>query len=463
MLSTFKNKPMENYTHIHLESLQNYREFQKNATQSKDKNSIFRIYNYILEMSEIFWNDDNIRKIIREKPKYDVIIMISFCNDGALGIGHHLEIPVVLLNPIGSTSLANSYLANPNMAYIPNPVITRSADNFFGRLVAVTMNAVIAFLIRTLIDPYQQDIMRKYLPNSPPIWELQNNVSLMLVNSHFSVEPARPYVPNMIPIGGFHLDIVEEMSENMRIWLDNADNGAILFCLGSTISISSIEKEKLLAIIKVLGEMAPMKVIFKSEVDIENIPSNILVEKWLPQAAILAHPNMKLLICHGGLNSNIESVFYGVPMLGIPFFGDQTLNIEEAQKAGYGVLLEKKYITEETFRMKIQEIVNNPQYTLNAKKKSALMREQPVKPMDNAIFWIEHIIEFGEGSHLKNNGIGLAWYELYMLDIYCFFLGFTLLFLISIYFMTKIFMRILKICMKRLYSRTTKLKIKKEN
>ena len=42
-------------------------------------------------------------------------------------------------------------------------------------------------------------------------------------------------------------------------------------------------------------------------------PSNVKLSKWLPQEAILAHPNLKLFVTHGGQSSSQEALCHKKP------------------------------------------------------------------------------------------------------------------------------------------------------
>jgi glucuronosyltransferase len=49
---------------------------------------------------------------------------------------------------------------------------------------------------------------------------------------------------------------------------------------------------------------------------------------------------LKVFITHGGLLSIQESVYHGVPVIGIPIIGDQRMNVNAAVSAGYGYFLD---------------------------------------------------------------------------------------------------------------------------
>ena len=63
-------------------------------------------------------------------------------------------------------------------------------------------------------------------------------------------------------------------------------------------------------------------VILKWETDhIEGKPANVHLRKWLPQADLLAHPNLKAFVYSAGYYSFEESIFYrkpGVRMCPVP-------------------------------------------------------------------------------------------------------------------------------------------------
>lgn len=68
-----------------------------------------------------------------------------------------------------------------------------------------------------------------------------------------------------------------------------------------------------------------------------------------PQQDLLGHPRCRLFLSQGGMMSLQESVFHGVPILIIPFFGDQFANAQRAARQGYGRKLELKGMIENPF------------------------------------------------------------------------------------------------------------------
>lgn len=57
---------------------------------------------------------------------------------------------------------------------------------------------------------------------------------------------------------------------------------------------------------------------------------------------------------------------------------------------------------------------------------SRLFRSQPVSPMNNAIYWIEYVIQNGADS-IRSPALQFSWWQLALLDVY----GFIFLVIVS--------------------------------
>lgn len=75
---------------------------------------------------------------------------------------------------------------------------------------------------------------------------------------------------------------------------------------------------------------------------------------------VLAHPNVKVFVSHGGLLSTIEAVYHGVPILGIPIFCDQKMNMAIATEKGYAVNVPYRQLSEDILEKALTEILYNP-------------------------------------------------------------------------------------------------------
>lgn len=149
-----------------------------------------------------------------------------------------------------------------------------------------------------------------------------------------------------------------------------------------------------------------------------DIPSNVMIRKWLPQNDILAHPNVILFISHGGMFGTMEALYHGVPLLLIPFFGDQFRNAHRIEASGYGKTMHHQTITERSFTRAIDEIVSDPTFLKRARETSAIFNDNLAPSvMDEAMFWIEHAAKFKGAAHLKSHAVHMSWFTYLLLDV----------------------------------------------
>lgn len=72
----------------------------------------------------------------------------------------------------------------------------------------------------------------------------------------------------------------------------------------------------------------------------------------------VAHPNIKLFIYQGGLQSTEEAVHYGVPLIGIPFVFDQVYQIMKMVSMDVAKYLDIVQLTTPQFRNAILEVTS---------------------------------------------------------------------------------------------------------
>lgn len=160
------------------------------------------------------------------------------------------------------------------------------------------------------------------------------------------------------------------------------------------------------------------RVIWKFEDEtIPNLPKNVLIRKWLPQSDILAHPKVVLFISHGGMFGNFEAVNYGIQMLVIPIIGDQFRNAELIENAGYGKHLSFHDVTHESLYGTLNEMLNDNKYANRAKEISAIFTDNIVHPMDEFVWWIEHVIKFRGAKYLKSHAANMSLFTYLLVDV----------------------------------------------
>uniref|UniRef100_A0A1A9VF69 Glucuronosyltransferase n=1 Tax=Glossina austeni TaxID=7395 RepID=A0A1A9VF69_GLOAU len=118
----------------------------------------------------------------------------------------------------------------------------------------------------------------------------------------------------------------------------------------------------------------------------QDYDDNVFISAWFAQADILASPRVKLFVTHGGLLSTIEPIYHGKPLLGLPLFYDQETNVNRSQQMCFALSFDINDLTKASFRETILEIMTNNKYEQKVKEISQIYHDQPIKPIDLAIY-----------------------------------------------------------------------------
>ncbi|KAK9745647.1 UDP-glucoronosyl and UDP-glucosyl transferase [Popillia japonica] len=281
-----------------------------------------------------------------------------------------------------------------------------------------------------------------------PIHDIEKRIQILLANYDPIMDYPIPLPPYIIPVGGLHTRRSTPLKDDLKKILDNANQGVIYFALGTIVHSSALPMEKKKMFLEAFSKLdeiivhssaLPMEkkkmfleafskldeiVLWKYEGDdLVDVPKNVIIRKFFAQNNILAHKNVKLFITHGGGLSTQETMYNGVPIVGIPFFYDQWNNVAkmEAKNLGKGLVLQT--LTSNILHDTLREVLDNPTYTQDIKKLSKAFRSQKETPLERAVFWVEYVLEHKDLSYLNNRGRSMTWYERENLDIFgCFLL-----------------------------------------
>lgn len=242
------------------------------------------------EIIRVTLNNTDVKNLLQSKQKFDVIVQQLTLCEALLGVGYYLQAPTIVFNTIGSMFNIDKLTGNSHPpAYVPDIWLGLTDEMSFIERLKNTLSALATNVFSTLIiEPIQDRVLHEYFPEAPPLTSLASNISLVLLNAHYSiVETPRPYMPNMIPIGGFHVQMAEALPNDLMTYMNEAKDGVVLFSLGSNFKSADLPTDKLKIILETFAEF-PQRFLWKFEDDSLEVPPNVLIRKWLPQIAVLS-------------------------------------------------------------------------------------------------------------------------------------------------------------------------------
>uniref|UniRef100_A0A336KL35 UDP-glucuronosyltransferase n=1 Tax=Culicoides sonorensis TaxID=179676 RepID=A0A336KL35_CULSO len=386
---------------------------------------------------------EKMQHFLKSKNSIDVILMGFSESPILFGLSKELNAPIIVTSPQPLCYVFEPYTgAYAHDSFVPNLLLNLNDKmNFKERCLNTAVNFIARVSMR-LMYWVQRDLLNELYPNSNyNLWEMiQNSVQLMLINSHFTINRPLPYMTNMIEVAGLHIpDQINTLPFSLKKFMDEAENGVIYFCMGATLKMKDLDLEKKLLIVNALKKIS-MRVVIKWDDDStinELTPgTKFYASNWLPQNDILAHPNLRAYITHGGILSTTEGIYHGVPIVGIPIFGDQRKNIKKIIEFGIAVQVEYDTLSVETLSEAISRVTQNKTFDTNAKELSKRFRDRPMTPVKTAQYWVEYVIRYKNQDFMRSPAMNLNMIEYFNCDVNFTFL---IIILIGSYINWKIF------------------------
>ncbi|KAK9498364.1 hypothetical protein O3M35_003014 [Rhynocoris fuscipes] len=436
---------------------------------------MFGIIEIGIELSRSALKTEPLRKLISDKDsKYDVVITeTGLFHEPFVAFGHKFNATII---DISSVFLfpRSAYVTGNHMptTYVPVGFYFSFHDRmtFVERVKNTFLYYWDVFYAKLYYYKKQDALMREHFiyPGSENIPDLEymiSNTALTLMEHDLAVGYPVPLHKNVVQVSGVGLKTPDPLPQDLQKFMDESKNGVIYFSFGSLFNITSLRPETQQAIINALSTFTKYKNVLM-KINDENLGAklsskNFVIKPWFPQRSILAHPNCDLFITHGGLHGTMEGFYHGVPMVVMPVVSDQLYNAKIIETHGLGLSLDSQSITEQQLIDTINEVLKNPKYRENARKRSAIFKDKPISPMDNAIYWIEYVIRHKGAPHLRPAVLDLYWYQRLMLDVIVFYLFISAILIFILYLILKLFHRCLCILISSLFFRDNQTKFKK--
>ncbi|XP_073977481.1 UDP-glycosyltransferase UGT4-like [Rhodnius prolixus] len=324
-----------------------------------------------------------------------------------------------------------SYFVDVKLPYTDRMTFMQRLHNLYN--VLITLSITFMYTLIRMQELSDEHIKYPGWETRPELSSMISNSSLVLVNSHFSINYPYPLPPNIIDVAGIHIRPSKPLPQNLEDFMSSwAEDGVLLFSWGSMLRGEKADSKDVYdSLIRAFSRLK-LGIIWKTNLKEcpDDLPDNVFISEWLPQQDILAHKNLRLMVTHGGLSSMIETIHFAVPVVVTPFFFDQGKNARKLVDIGMGVMLEADNISTQSLVWAVQEVAYSNSYRIAAQKQSAIFRDKPSHPLQEAVYWIEYLLNYGDV--LRPSFTQMPYYKILLLDVWAFIFIFSIIVIYAI-------------------------------
>ena len=141
----------------------------------------------------------------------------------------------------------------------------------------------------------------------------------------------------------------QNMSTELETWLDSKPERSVAFVsMGSVAQLSAEHGKAIVIAIQVTGHSAIWSPRENNRYILEGLEldkERFSILSWVPQLAVLQHKAISLAILQGGMNGVHEAIYFGVPVITVPFVNDQADVSARVDHHGVGIQLLRSHLT----------------------------------------------------------------------------------------------------------------------
>ncbi|KAK0397067.1 hypothetical protein QR680_001964 [Steinernema hermaphroditum] len=240
--------------------------------------------------------------------------------------------------------------------------------------------------------------IKKRFAHFPDVNKLKQNADFYFVNTDPLLEGNTALPPNVIQVGGLHIDHVKPLFSPWNSTIAAAEEGVIVVSLGTQANSSAMTETQARVILNVLRKFNKYRIYWRvgpsiqlPSIDMDKVPDHINITAFIPQNDLIAMKQTRLLITNGGMSSVMEALVHGVPVVGIPLYGSNRQNLQKVAAKGLGVVVEKSQLTETNLYNSMKEVLETAKYKDTAKDMAREWKDRGKTAFDRALHYIEHV------------------------------------------------------------------------
>lgn len=419
-------KPHENLTEIKLSESENLLALSSNENQLELRNSLLSNVELFREKFEMFMRhlkSEKIQNFIQSAKRndFDLIISDNFFFNPLMALSEVFDCPMILSSASETFPNIHSMMGNEvnpieNSYQMPIPVLPAEMT-IRQKLGALFLNYGAIFL-ELCLKFYNANALKKFFPNQTATQsDIENRVSLVMTNTHPAMGLVRPS-SSLLHIGFLGVRPPKPLPVgDLKNFMDNSKTGVIYVSFGGANKASKIDRRIIQNFLNFFNN-ASYDVVWQIDDNriLSETSDNIFLIDWVPQADLLAHPNLKLFISQGGMHSFQEAIDRVVPMILFPFYYDQFFCATSMQQKGCGVTLDPEAFTAEELEEAIKEVLK-PDCKKSLEKLREIIYDEPMTSQEKVAWWVEYIIRYKGAKHLFYHGRNVPLYEKYCLDL----------------------------------------------
>ncbi|XP_041854848.1 UDP-glucuronosyltransferase 2A2-like [Melanotaenia boesemani] len=386
--------------------------------------SFYQMNQLVLQMVEQIFENSKLMQSLRD-AKYDLVLTDPATGGGVL-LAHRLGLPLVFNVRWTIQGEGHQAIAPSPLSYIPIPGSELTDKMTFTQRIQNFQYYIFTCMqIWYVTEPTYKPFVHRHFGSHVHYMELFQAADIWLMRNDFTFEFPRPTMPNVVYMSGFQCKPSKPLPKKLEDFVQSSgEHGVIVMTLGTL-----VEKlpEDIAEDIAAAFAQLPQKVIWRHKGKRPStLGNNTLILDWLPQNDLLGHPKTKVFVAHGGTNGMQEAIYHGVPLVGLPLMFDQHDNFFRMEARRVAKVLDIATINKDIFLGALKEVLYEPSYREKMQELSRLHRDQPMKPLDRAMFWIEFVMRHKGAAHLRTESYKMSMIQYYSIDVVAFLLAVTL-------------------------------------